>query len=130
MLLHANKALLWHMVFEEELGQVKGGFGPLNALAWFPDGGGYVTGGEDHEHDAWHAYGSVNATVPAKSFLFAILPQVCLRMATSVCTHSTQTTSHPRSLSEIPLEGCQGCGLDQCSGRDCGCWPKALSKLT
>jgi len=41
------EALLWHMVFEEELGQVKGGFGPLNTIAWFPDGRGYVTGGED-----------------------------------------------------------------------------------
>mmetsp|Transcript_60645 Transcript_60645/g.112488 ORF Transcript_60645/g.112488 Transcript_60645/m.112488 type:complete len:342 (-) Transcript_60645:84-1109(-) len=41
------EALLWHMVFEEELGQIKGGFGPLNTLAWFPDGQGYVTGGED-----------------------------------------------------------------------------------
>ena len=31
----------------EELGQVKGGFAPLNTLAWFPDGRGFVTGGED-----------------------------------------------------------------------------------
>merc|ERR1719329_1527110 len=41
------EACLWHMVFEEEIGQVKGGFGPLNTLAWFPDGQGFVTGGED-----------------------------------------------------------------------------------
>ena len=27
--------------------QVKGGFGPLNTLAWFPNGKGFVTGGED-----------------------------------------------------------------------------------
>jgi len=41
------EALLWHMVFEEEIGSVKGHFGPMNTLAWFRDGSGFVTGGED-----------------------------------------------------------------------------------
>jgi len=41
------EAMLWHMIFEEEIGQVKGHFGPMNCLAWFRDGRGFVTGGED-----------------------------------------------------------------------------------
>eukprot|EP00440_Ansanella_granifera_P031621 gb/GFBE01034324.1/.p1 GENE.gb/GFBE01034324.1/~~gb/GFBE01034324.1/.p1 ORF type:complete len:339 (+),score=118.73 gb/GFBE01034324.1/:1-1017(+) len=41
------EALLWHMVYEEEIGTVKGHFGPMNTLAWFRDGKGFVTGGED-----------------------------------------------------------------------------------
>merc|ERR1712098_13631 len=41
------EALMWHMVYEEEIGTVKGHFGPMNALAWFRDGRGFVTGGED-----------------------------------------------------------------------------------
>jgi len=43
----AFEALLWHMVFEEEIGSVKGHIGPLNTIAWFRDGAGFVTGGED-----------------------------------------------------------------------------------
>ena len=35
------------MVFEEELATMKGHFGPINALAMFPNGRGYVTAGED-----------------------------------------------------------------------------------
>jgi len=50
------EALLWHMIYEEEIGTVKGHFGPMNTLAWFRDGKGFVTGGEDgyvrvHEFD-------------------------------------------------------------------------------
>eukprot|EP00411_Alexandrium_monilatum_P019365 CAMPEP_0175250206 /NCGR_PEP_ID=MMETSP0093-20121207/35037_1 /TAXON_ID=311494 /ORGANISM="Alexandrium monilatum, Strain CCMP3105" /LENGTH=338 /DNA_ID=CAMNT_0016544451 /DNA_START=57 /DNA_END=1073 /DNA_ORIENTATION=+ len=41
------EALLWHMVYEEEIGTVKGHFGPMNTIAWFRDGRGFVTGGED-----------------------------------------------------------------------------------
>lgn len=41
------EALLWHMVYEEEIGTVKGHFGPMNTLAWRRDGKGFVTGGED-----------------------------------------------------------------------------------
>ncbi|CAE7705060.1 TIF34, partial [Symbiodinium necroappetens] len=43
----AFEALLWHMVYEEEIGSVKGHIGPLNSIAWFRDGAGFVTGGED-----------------------------------------------------------------------------------
>ena len=39
--------MIWHMVYEEEIGSVKGHFGPCNCLAWFRDGRGFVTGGED-----------------------------------------------------------------------------------
>lgn len=36
-----------HLVFEEELGRVKGHFGPINTVAFHPDGKGYASGGED-----------------------------------------------------------------------------------
>ena len=36
-----------HMVFEHELGRVKGHFGPINALAVHPDGQSFVSGAED-----------------------------------------------------------------------------------
>lgn len=41
------ETMMWHMVYEEEIGTVKGHFGPLNCLAWFRDGRGFVSGGED-----------------------------------------------------------------------------------
>jgi len=41
------ETLIWHMVFNEEIGTVKGHFGPMNTLAWRRDGRGFVTGGED-----------------------------------------------------------------------------------
>jgi translation initiation factor 3 subunit I len=41
------EAMIWHMIFEEEIGSIKGHFGPMNCLAWFRDGRGFVTGGED-----------------------------------------------------------------------------------
>ncbi|KAH8109243.1 WD40 repeat-like protein [Phellopilus nigrolimitatus] len=37
----------WHKVFEEELGRVKGHFGPINTLAVHPSGKCYASGGED-----------------------------------------------------------------------------------
>ena len=36
-----------HMIFEHELGRVKGHFGPINALAIHPDGQSFVSGAED-----------------------------------------------------------------------------------
>ncbi|KEP60293.1 UNVERIFIED_CONTAM: eukaryotic initiation factor-3, delta subunit, putative [Hammondia hammondi] len=41
------EALIYHMVYQEELGSCKGHFGPLNTLCWMPDGNGYASGGED-----------------------------------------------------------------------------------
>ena len=38
---------LFHMIFQTELGRVKGHFGPINTLAMHPDGHRYVSGGED-----------------------------------------------------------------------------------
>jgi len=40
-------ARFYHLVFEEEFGRVKGHFGPINSLAFHPDGRGYASGGED-----------------------------------------------------------------------------------
>lgn len=38
---------LFHLVYEEELGRVKGHFGPINTIAFSPDGRQYASGGED-----------------------------------------------------------------------------------
>ncbi|XP_071965146.1 eukaryotic translation initiation factor 3 subunit I-like [Antedon mediterranea] len=50
-------ARFFHLVFEEEFGRVKGHFGPINSVAFHPDGKGYSSGGEDgfirmHNFDA------------------------------------------------------------------------------
>jgi translation initiation factor 3 subunit I len=37
----------YHMIFEEELGSLQGHFGPVNVLAYSPDGTGFASGGED-----------------------------------------------------------------------------------
>lgn len=41
------EARLYHKVFEEEIGRVRGHFGPLNTVAVHPRGEGYASGGED-----------------------------------------------------------------------------------
>merc|ERR1712098_19439 len=40
-------ARFFHLIFEEEFGRVKGHFGPINSVAFHPDGKGYASGGED-----------------------------------------------------------------------------------
>ncbi|KAL2914632.1 translation initiation factor eIF3 subunit [Polyrhizophydium stewartii] len=37
----------FHLVFEEEIGRVKGHFGPINTLAFHPNGKSFASGGED-----------------------------------------------------------------------------------
>ena len=37
----------FHKVFEDEIGRVKGHFGPVNTLAFHPDGRSFASGGED-----------------------------------------------------------------------------------
>lgn len=41
------EARFYHKIFMDEIGRVKGHFGPLNTVAVHPDGIGYVSGGED-----------------------------------------------------------------------------------
>ncbi|KAH9299278.1 hypothetical protein KI387_030960 [Taxus chinensis] len=41
------EAKFYHMILEEEIGGVKGHFGPINALAFNPDGRSFASGGED-----------------------------------------------------------------------------------
>ncbi|XP_077991124.1 eukaryotic translation initiation factor 3 subunit I-like [Glandiceps talaboti] len=40
-------ARFFHLVFEDEFGRVKGHFGPINSVAFHPDGKSYSSGGED-----------------------------------------------------------------------------------
>jgi len=40
-------ARFFHMIFEEEIGRVKGHFGPINSVLFHPDGKSYSSGGED-----------------------------------------------------------------------------------
>lgn len=40
-------AAFYHLIYEEELGRVKGHFGPINTLAFNPSGKQYASGGED-----------------------------------------------------------------------------------
>ncbi|KAF1811860.1 eukaryotic translation initiation factor-like protein 3 subunit [Eremomyces bilateralis CBS 781.70] len=41
------EARIFHKIFEEEIGRVRGHFGPLNYVAVSPDGKSYCSGGED-----------------------------------------------------------------------------------
>jgi len=41
------EARFFHTVFEEEFGRVRGHFGPINSIAFHPDGKSYSSGGED-----------------------------------------------------------------------------------
>nr|PVC49610.1 eukaryotic translation initiation factor 3 subunit [Theileria orientalis] len=41
------QALIYNLIHEEEVGSIKGHFGPINTLTFLADGTGYVSGGED-----------------------------------------------------------------------------------
>jgi len=41
------EAKFYHLVFEEEFSRVRGHFGPINSLAFHPNGESFVSGGED-----------------------------------------------------------------------------------
>ncbi|KAF4143295.1 WD domain G-beta repeat domain-containing protein [Phytophthora infestans] len=41
------EARFFHMVFQEEFGRVKGHFGPINTIAFHPNGKSYASGAED-----------------------------------------------------------------------------------
>jgi translation initiation factor 3 subunit I len=38
---------LVNLIYEEEMGKIAGHFGPVNTLAFYPDGRGFVSGGEE-----------------------------------------------------------------------------------
>ncbi len=38
---------LCNLIHQEEIGKIAGHFGPVNALAFYPDGRGFVSGGEE-----------------------------------------------------------------------------------
>ena len=40
-------ARFFHMIFEEEIGRIKGHFGPINTLDFHPSGRSYASGAED-----------------------------------------------------------------------------------
>jgi translation initiation factor 3 subunit I len=41
------EAKIYNMVYDDEIGRIKGHFGPINTVAFSPDGKQYVSGGED-----------------------------------------------------------------------------------
>lgn len=41
------EARFYDLVYEEEVGRVKGHFGPINTLAYHPSGTGFASGAED-----------------------------------------------------------------------------------
>jgi len=41
------EARFYHKIFEDEIGRVRGHFGPLNTIAVHPAGIAYASGGED-----------------------------------------------------------------------------------
>jgi len=41
------EARIYDMIFEEELGSIKGHFGPINTIAYSPDGKSFTSGSED-----------------------------------------------------------------------------------
>ncbi|EFR02936.1 eukaryotic translation initiation factor 3 subunit [Nannizzia gypsea CBS 118893] len=48
------EARFYHKIFEDEIGRVRGHFGPLNTIAVHPAGVGYASGGEDGYVRAHH----------------------------------------------------------------------------
>lgn len=40
-------ARLFHMIYQEEFGRIKGHFGPINSVSFSSDGSGFATGGEE-----------------------------------------------------------------------------------
>jgi translation initiation factor 3 subunit I len=48
------EARFFHKLYQEEIGNVKGAFGPLNSVAFAPDGRAFATGGEDGYVRVYH----------------------------------------------------------------------------
>jgi len=48
------EARIYDMIFEEELGSIKGHFGPINTISYAPDGKSYTSGSEDGYMRIYH----------------------------------------------------------------------------
>lgn len=58
------EARFFHKIYEEEFAQVRGHFGPINAVSFSPDGTQFVSGGEEgyirlHTFDAGSLLGQL-----------------------------------------------------------------------
>lgn len=88
-----------HLVYQTKLGSVKGHFGPVNTLAFMPDGKGYVK----FRHVVQLA-GSCDFDFCVRIFTCVVClssdTHPVVRMVTYDCITSTRTTSQPHSGSE------------------------------
>lgn len=41
------QVLIYHAIFEDLLGSIKGAYSPINCVAWLPDGNGFLAGAEE-----------------------------------------------------------------------------------
>lgn len=87
---------IFHKIFEEEIGRVKGHFGPINTVRFQPDGKGYVAAGGVA---MVVGRGTLTHTCSCRTLGRVLLPgsPAAVRTAMYDSTTSTQTTSRSRS---------------------------------